>query len=118
MSIRKTLLGILAVVMSFGLFFGSADSASASPVSSGSICLGTNVALEKGGNYIGMWVIGDFAGEGQPETKVCERQPVTAQTIADFSENKPCYVKWAAGPSFIGRLFFDQNIRVYGCRSL
>jgi len=94
-----------------------ANAAFAANVTNGSPCLANNIAAGKGGNYIGEWQIANLSGYGQPLTKVCHLGDVEGYNVAFFTEGKPCYVKWADGPSFLGRLFYNKEYKVYGCKS-
>ena len=104
----------LCLVMVLGF---SVTEASAANVTQGSPCLANNISSSKGGNYIGEWQIANLAGYGQPLTKVCQRGEVKGYNVADFEQNDSCYVKWADGPSFLGRLFYNEEYNAYGCTS-
>ena len=108
---------VLCLAVVLGLSFGPAAAASAENVAQGSPCLANNISAAKGGNYIGEWQIANLAGYGQPLTKVCVRGEVDGYNVADFDQGAPCYVKWADGPSFLGRLFYNDEYEVYGCTS-
>ncbi len=107
----------LCLVMVLGFLFMSANAASAANVANGSPCLANNISESKGGNYIGEWQIANLSGYGEPLTKVCVRGEVEGYNVADFSEGDFCYVKWADGPSFLGRLFYNSEYKAYGCTS-
>lgn len=107
----------LGLVMVIGLTFLPAGAASAGNVVQGSPCLANNISEAKGGNYIGEWQIANLSGYGAPLTKICVRGEVDGYNVADFDEGDFCYVKWADGPSFLGRLFYDHEYKAYGCTS-
>ena len=108
---------VLCLVMVLGLSFVPASAASAANVTQGSPCLANNISAQKGGNYIGEWQVANISGYGAPLTKVCQRGEVEGYNVADFKKGDPCYVKWADGPSFLGRLFYNDEYNVYGCKS-
>ncbi len=82
----------------------------------GDICIGLT-SPENGGVYIGNWDVSTASGCGAPETKICQQNPVSGNTQADFQEGDCCYVKWESGPSFLGYIYKTNDERVYECKS-